>query len=293
MAKEIRVSVPALEQPGRGLGLLDVFRNNYLLLLLVRKETRLRYRGSILGWLWSYVKPAAQFAIFYLAMGEFMGLNRSMPNFAIFLFSGLIIVNFFAEAFDNATRSIVVNSSLVKKIYLPREMFPVSSVIVSFVNFFPQLLLLIAVASFVGWHPSWIQIAALPLAILIAGLFATGLGLMFCAVNVALRDAQNVVELIVLFTIWLSPVFYHIDLVARVLPEWLFVLYQLNPVTAAVRAFHFAIWMPTTDQSPAVWTIMGPNALTMAGIGLLGAIGFVFLGQLVFRRMEKDFAQDL
>jgi ABC-2 type transport system permease protein len=287
------MTVPALGQPGKGLGLLDVFRNNYLLTLLVRKETRLRYRGSILGWLWSYVKPAAQFAIFYLAMGQFLGLNKSMPNFAIFLFSGLILVNFFSEAFDNATRSIVFNASLVKKIYLPRELFPVSSVIVSFVNFFPQLLLLITVALFFGWHPSLMQLAAIPLAILIIGLFATGLGLMFCAVNVSLRDAQNVVELIVLFTMWLSPVFYHIDLVANALPSWAFLLYQLNPVTAAVRTFHFAIWLPTTDQSASVWTIMGPNALSMAGIGLVVAIGFVFLGQFVFHKMEKDFAQDL
>ncbi len=284
---------PALERPGRSLGLVDVVRSRYLLSLLVGKETRLRYRGSLLGWLWSYVKPAAQFAIFFVAMGQFLGLNKTMPNFAVYLFSGLILVNFFCEAFDNATRSIVNNAALVKKIYLPRELFPVSSVIVSFVNFFPQLLLLLTIVLFVGWRPNALQLAAIPLAMLIAGLFATGLGLMFCAVNVALRDAQNVVELIVLFTMWLSPVFYHIDLVAKALPDWAFLIYQLNPITAAVRAFHFAVWLPTTDQSPAAFTLMGPNALSMAGVGLLVAVGFVFLGQFVFRRMERDFAQDL
>lgn len=287
------MTTPALERPGKSLGLVDVFRSRYLLSLLVGKETRLRYRGSLLGWLWSYVKPAAQFAIFYVAMGQFLGLNNSMQNFAVYLFAGLILVNFFCEAFDNATRSIVNNAALVKKIYLPRELFPVSSVIVSFVNFFPQLLLLLTVVLFVGWRPNWLQLAAIPLAMLIAGLFATGLGLVFCAINVALRDAQNVVELIVLFTMWLSPVFYHIDLVGKTMPDWLFLIYQLNPITAAVRAFHFAIWLPTTDQGPEAFTIMGPNALTMAGVGLVVAIGFVFLGQFVFRRMERDFAQDL
>ena len=287
------MTTPALERPGKSLGLVDVFRNRYLLSLLVGKETRLRYRGSLLGWLWSYVKPAAQFVIFYLAMGQFLGLNQTMPNFAVYLFAGLILVNFFCEAFDNATRSIVNNAALVKKIYLPRELFPVSSVIVSFVNFFPQLLLLLGIVLFVGWRPSLLQIGAIGLAILIAGLFATGLGLMFCAVNVSLRDAQNVVELIVLFTMWLSPVFYHIDLVAKTMPDWAFLIYQLNPITAAVRAFHFGIWLPTTAQGPAEFTIMGPNALSMAGVGLVVAIGFVFLGQFVFRRMERDFAQDL
>lgn len=287
------MTVAALERPGKGLGLLDVFRNRYLLSLLVRKETQLRYRGSVLGWIWSYIKPAAQFAIFYVAMGEFLGLNKTMPNFAVYLFGGLILVNFFSEAFANATRSIVTNAPLVKKIYLPREMFPVASVIVSFVNFFPQLLLLIGVVLVVGWRPTVMQVVAIFLAIVIAGLFATGLGLIFCAVNVTLRDAESVVELIVLFTMWLSPVFYHIDLVSRTLPDWMFVLYQLNPVTAAVRAMQYGAWLPTTAQDQAAFTVMGPNTVLMAGVGLIVALVFVAVGQLVFRKMEKDFAQDL
>lgn len=287
------MSVPALEQPGKSWGLIDVFRHRYLLRLLTKKETQLRYRGSILGWIWSYIKPLAQFAVFFVAMGEFLGMNTSMPNFAVYLFSGLILVNFFSEAFANATNSIVVNAPLVKKIFLPRELFPVSSVIVSFVNFLPQLVILLVACLAVGWHPTPLQLGAVLAAILVVGLFATGLGLLFCALNVGFRDAQSVVELIVLFTMWLSPVFYHIDMVRRALPEWAFLVYQLNPVTAAVGAFHFGIWLPTTDGSVDEVSIVGPSAIAMTGIGLAVSVAVVLIGQLVFRRLEKNFAQDL
>lgn len=286
-------AVAPLERPGKGRGLLDVMRHRYLLRLLVKKETQLRYRGSLLGWAWSYIKPAAQFAVFYLAIGEFLGGNKSMPNFAVYLFSGLILVNFFSEGFDNATRSIVNNSALVKKIYLPRELFPVSSVIVAFVNFLPQLVILLIASFFVGWHPNLYQLAALVLAMATIALFAVGLGLIFCAVNVGLRDAQSVVEVIVLFTMWLSPVFYHIEQVQESLPGWAFTIYQLNPITAAVGAIHFGVWYPTTDESQQWLQLVGPGALSYTFIGLLVSCIVLVIGQLLFKHLEQNFAQEL
>merc|ERR1711939_146318 len=115
------VDLTDFEVPGRGRGILDVFKRGYLLRLLVRKGTATRYRNSVLGWVWSYVKPAAQFLIYYFVMGIILNLHGSIQNFAIYLFSGVVIVNLFNEAFGNATSAIVDNGSLVKKIYLPRE----------------------------------------------------------------------------------------------------------------------------------------------------------------------------
>ena len=129
--------------PGQGRGLLEVFRWRYLLRLLVRKETSTRYRNSVLGWVWSYVRPAAQFIIFYLVMGVFLQMARGIENFAMYLFSGIIVINFFSEGFSNATRSLVDNAHLVRKIYMPRELFPVAAVIVSFVHFLPQAAVLL------------------------------------------------------------------------------------------------------------------------------------------------------
>ncbi|MFK4115532.1 ABC transporter permease [Microbacterium sp. NPDC006705] len=282
-----------LVAPGASLGLLSVLARRHLLWLLVRKDVQIRYRGSVLGWVWSYLKPAAQFAVYYIAVGEFLRLNSSMPNFPIYLFSGLVLINLFNEAFGNSTRAVVDNSDLIKKIYLPRELFPVSSVIIAFVNFLPQLLVLLVVCGFVGWHPSLLQIACILLAMLIIVTLALGLGLLFGAINVGLRDAQNIVEMILLFTTWLSPVLYNISLVRGVVPDFVLVLYQLNPITGAVGLMHYGVWFPTTDQTPEVASLVGSDILLFGGLGLALSLVLLIVGQVVFRKLEKSFAQNL
>jgi len=276
-------------RPGASRGLIDVFRRRYLLSLLIRKEVQVRYRGSVLGWLWSYVKPTAQFIVFFLALGVFLRLNATMEMYPIYLFSGLIVINFFNESFSNGTRSIVDNGSLIKKIYLPREMFPVSSTIVAFVNFLPQLLVTIVVCLFVGWHPEPLQLIGVVVGIVIIAVLATGLGMLFGAINVSFRDSQNFVELIVLIVTWASPVLYPWTTVRNVAPDWLLQIYLANPVTVAVELFHAGLWFPTTSGAPE----LPPDLFLRAGIGLLIAFAVLVLGQLVFRRLEGRFAQDL
>lgn len=275
--------------PGSGRGILDVFQYRYLLRLLIRKGTQTRYHGSILGWTWSYVKPAAQFAIFYVVMGVFLGLNRGIENFPVYLFSGIIVVNLFNEAFGNATRSIVNNRALVKKIYLPRELFPIADVFIAFVHFLPQLAILLVVLLFVGWVPTAIQLAGALVAIVIVLTFALGLGLFFGALNVSFRDAQNLVEIILLFATWTAPVLYSFTLVRDTLPTWLFELYMANPLTVAVELFHSAFWFPTTsggmERPEHLWLL--------AGVGIVIVLVLMAVGQFVFRKLEGRFAQDL
>jgi ABC-2 type transport system permease protein len=276
-------------RPGRGAGLVDVFRRRYLLTLLVRKEVQVRYRGSALGWLWSYVKPVTQFVVFFLALGVFLRLNGSIENYPVYLFSGLITINLFSEAFSNGTRSLVDNAALIKKIYLPRELFPVSSTLVAFVNFLPQALVLAVVCLLVGWHPSLLDILAILLGMAIIVTFAVGLSMLFGSVNVSFRDAQNFVELIILVATWVSPVLYQWTMVRDILPDWAMVLYHLNPMTAAVELFHTGFWEPTTDGGAEMPPNLPAFGLAAFGIAALTLI----LGQFVFRRLESRFAQDL
>ena len=278
-----------LREPGRSRGLWDVFGHRHLLSLIVRKEIQIRYRGSLFGWLWSYVKPLVQFLVFYVALGVFMGLNRNIDFYAIYILSGITIVTFFNEAFSNGTRSLVDNAALIKKIYLPREMFPVASMSVALVNTLPQIIVVIAISAFFGWAPSLAQVAALLLALVIISVLATGLGMLFGAVNVTFRDAQSFVEIIVMCAVWASPVMYHWEMVASKMPDWLFTLYRLNPLTPAVELFHYGLWFPLNPSSaeplPGLWMY--------AAIALAIAIIVLFFGQLVFRRLEGRFAQDL
>lgn len=282
-------SLEGFSVPGSGRGILDVFRYRYLLRLLIHKSTVTRYHGSILGWTWSYVKPAAQFLVYFLIFGYLLGFNRGIDNFPVYLFSGIIMVNLFNEGFSNATKSIINNKALVKKIYLPRELFPIADVFISLTHFLPQLAILLVVVLIVGWVPSLIQVLGAFLAVLIILSLALGLGMIFGAVNVAFRDAQNVVEIILLFVTWSAPVLYPFTLVRDKAPGWLFDLYMLSPLTSAVELMHSAFWFPTTDglmeRPPHIWG----SAL----VGLFVAGVLILIGQFVFRKFEGRFAQDL
>lgn len=282
-----------LIKPGSGRGLLDVYGDRFLLKLLVRKEIKVRYRGSVLGLLWSYVKPLVQFLIYFVALGIFLNLQRGTPNYAIYLFAGIVLVNFFTESLSNATRSIVDNRDLIRKIYLPRELFPVATVWVSAAHFLPQLLVLIGACLVVGWTPSILQLAAVVLIFLMVSVLATGLGLIFGAVNVYFRDSENIVDMIVMVVTWASPVLYVWSMVQGVMGPW-FWLYQLNPMTVAVEVFHWAFWEPTLKADQLVGGTMPPDLLTIwLPAAMLITLVVLFFGQLTFRRLAIHFAQEL
>ncbi len=286
----------ALVRPGVGGGLADVFRQRFLLKLLVRKELQIRYRGSVLGLLWSYVKPGVQFVVFYIALGVFLGLERSprnpdgLANYAIYLFSGIVLINFFSEALSNAARSIVGNGGLIKKIYLPRELFPVASVWVSAVHFVPQLAVLVAACLVVGWQPSLLQLAAAAAGFIIVAMLATGLGLLFGSANVYFRDFENIVDMLLMVATWASPVMYAWTMVRNKLGDGWYSVYQVNPITIGVEAFHYAFWLPTTDGTAPI----PPGLLSLwIPVGLVVSFLLLILGQWTFRRLEGRFAQEL
>lgn len=307
--REFFKTVPrtAFVNPGRSHGLIDVVRWRYLLQLLVRTGVTTRYRNSLLGWLWSYVRPAAQFLVFWVVLGVFMDLDRA-PNYAVYLFSGIVVINLFSEGFKNATTSIVGNAALVRKVFLPRQLFAVSAVLVSFVHFLPQAALLLIVCLLMGWagNVTLLGVLAALAGMIIVMIFSLGLGLFFGAVNVRFRDAENIVELLLLLATWASPVLYAWTMVYDAVvgklgwPAWLVDLYLLNPITQGVELFHFAFWRPASEGLVTAAGYVG-DALTPVppGLGIntlwtaLIAIGTLLIGQLVFRRLEGKFAQDL
>lgn len=281
---------PGYVRPGAGRGLLDALDNRFLLRLLVNKDLRVRYRGSALGMLWSYVKPAVQFVVFYYAVGVFLQMNRMVDNFAVYLFSGIVVINLFNEAFGNATRSLVGNSALVKKIYLPRQLFCLSAVWVAAVHFFPQVIVLMLGGLLVGWRPGPLNLLAGIAGFLILVTFSLGLGLLFGALNVIMRDSENIVDLIAMVVSWTSPVLYHWQNVEAVLGTgWKWTIYQLNPLTPVVELFHFCFWAPTSGVSyvapPGMWTYVGLAAVT--------SVLVLLLGEMLFRRLDGRFAQEL
>ncbi len=280
--------------PGHSAGLLALFQWRFLLKLLVKKELRVRYRGSVLGMAWSYAKPAVQLTVYYLAMGQFLGLGRAIPSYVVYLFSGMVMINFFNEILNNTTRSIVMNAPLVGKIYLPRELFPVSSVWVAFVHVVPQIVVLVVGALLFGWRPGIIHILAGFAAVIVIGMFALGIGLAFAAFDVYFRDAENFVELLMMVAIWMSPVFYQWTMVAKVLPDWLVTIYQLNPLAMGVELSHYCFWAPTAQVMHTPSLDIMPDSIGVLAAGSFAvACAVVLIGQLIFHRLEGHFAQEL
>jgi len=307
--RDLFAAVPRTEFdiPGKSHGLIDVVRWRYLLRLLVRTGVTTRYRNSVLGWLWSYVRPAAQFLVFWIVLGIFMNLDR-VPNYAVYLFSGIVVINLFSEGFKNATTSIVGNAALVRKVFLPRQLFAVSAVLVSFVHFLPQMALLLLVSLLMGWaaHISLLSVLAALAGMIIVMVFSLGLGLFFGAVNVRFRDAENIVELLLLLATWASPVLYAWTMVQDAVvgklgwPNWLVEVYMLNPITQGVELFHYAFWRPASQTLTEASGYVGealtplPPALAINTLWtLLIAVATLLFGQFVFRRLEGKFAQDL
>ncbi len=294
-----QIDYSAFDTPGRSRGILDVFRYRYLLRLLIGKSTSLRYRNSVLGWFWSYVRPTVQFLVYYIVVGQILALHKSVPFFPVYLFSGLVLVNLFNETLADATRSIVANKALVRKIYLPRELFPLAAIIGAFTHFLPQLAVLIIVSLIFGWLPSLAAVGLVLGGIAIVVLWVVGLGLFFSSINVRYRDASNVVDIIRTVATWSVPILYTWSMVyerAQSIP-WLFHIYMSNPLAVAVEMFHHAFWAQLPDvvaHTPVPPNIGWPPEF---GWNVVAAVSVVIVtlvvGQLTFRRAERSFAQDL
>src|SRR5699024_2810399 len=138
-----------------------------------------------------------------------------------------------------------------KKIYLPRELFPIAAICGAFIHFLPQLAILVIVALIYGWIPGFIQLGAILLALAIIALLAFGLGLLFAGVDARFRDIENFAEVIRQLATWASPVLYTWQLIEDHLGDvWLFI-YMCNPITVAVELMHFGFWVPTVEPYSA------------------------------------------
>jgi ABC-2 type transport system permease protein len=283
-------SLPLVVQ-GRGGGLGEALGRRYLLTLLVRKELRVRYRASVLGLGWSYVKPAVQFLVYFVALGLVLR-QREIGDYAVYLFGGLAVVTTFGEAVGNSTRSVVANADLVRKIYLPRELFPLSSVCVAAIHLAPQLVVLGIGAVVCGWRPDPLGVVALLGALVLTFTLALGVGLLLAALNVLFRDLENLVDLLLMVLVWLSPVFYTARRVTDLVGagSWLDRLYQANPLTVAVELMHRATW---AQASPGNAGLLPEGLFRDTLVAFAVAVALLVLGQAVFRRLTGHFAQEL
>ena len=267
---------------------VDVARRRDLLGMLVRRDLKARYKDSALGVVWTLVRPLVQLLVYYVVLGKFLGAERGIDNFAIYIFSGLVAYGLFSEIIASATNSILGNAGLVKKVYLPRAIFPLASIGSALFNFAMQLVILLAATLLTGAFPLHADLAyAIPgLALLL--LYGYAFGLLLSALNVYFRDVGYLVEVVLLLMLWASPIVYAWTFVRDALgPGVLLEIYTDNPVTLAVLAFHKAFWTSGDDA-------MYPESLLLRiGIAFLAGLAILMVSQFVFARLQGNFAQEL
>lgn len=283
-------TVSARSLRGAIASLREIVRHREMLGLLVRRDVRSRYKDSALGLVWSLVRPLVQLLIYYIVIGRFLGAERGIPEFAIYIFAGLTAYGLFSEIVSSGTTSILGNAGIVKKVWLPREVFPLASVGSALFNFAMQLLILIGATIVLGSFPWAIELAyALP-GLLVLLTWGLALALLLSAINVYLRDVGYLVEVLVMLLMWASPIVYSWQMVRDIVgPGLLLELYTNNPITLAVLAFQKAFWTAGAESGAAFPTDLELRLVIAIAVGTLA----VFLAQRVFARLQGNFAQEL
>jgi len=295
--RPIRVSTARV---GLGQRLLDIWRSRELLVAFTRTELKVKYKNSVLGFVWSMLNPALYLAVFYVVFQLILG--SGIPNFPIFLLSGLLVWNLFATGLAGATGSVVGNAGLVRKVSFPREILPLASVGGALVHFFLQSTVLCLALVVFRYHVAFSYLPLLPLALLAMLVFLAAAGVFLSAVNVYLRDTQHFVELALLAWFWITPIVYAYRLVADKLgPE--IIVDERSPVTWVVLAFQRAIYAqlePTSVKNgvSTVTKILPVHATqwwyAWHLLAVIAVSVVLFLGALrLFGRAEGNFAEEL
>jgi ABC-2 type transport system permease protein len=281
--------------------IINIWRCRELLKNLIWTEIKVKYKGSFLGLMWSMVSPAMTLLIFWFVFG--IVLRNGIPNFVIFLFSGLLFWNFFQLGVQTATGIVVARAGIVKKVAFPREILALASVGTAGVFLFFQSVVLVIFMLVLGAAPDWPLLPLLLVSLLAVTLIGSALGIALSATNVYLRDMSHLMEVILQAWFWACPVVYsYANAIAPHLHHtWIKVVYLMNPMTPIVLTAQRVIY-----AKPYVHLTTGSHPLTKilptwgSGTFILMNVGLVFLGVvlmmvalLIFGRLEGNFAEEL
>jgi lipopolysaccharide transport system permease protein len=263
---------PAPKWPG--LNVREMWANRELLLFLVWRDIKVQYAQTVLGAAWAVVQPLMTMLIFTLVFGRLAKIPSDGVPYSVFTLAALIPWMYFSNAFSAASASLVNSSNLITKVYFPRLIIPVVSILSALVNFAVSCLLLAVMLIWYHVTPSWMAIPMIPALLLLMILTATGVGCWLAAVYIQYRDVRQIVPFIVQIWMYVSPVVYPLSLV----PERYRTLYSLNPMAGIIQTFRVVLLR--TGEIP--WGALGMSTI----VGLALFLG----GTLYYRRTEHLFA---
>lgn len=252
----------------------ELWRYRELFYFFTWRDIKVKYKQTTLGFLWAILQPLLMMLIFTFFFGRALGIPSQQIPYPVYVFSGLIVWNIFATGLTNASGSMVNNAAIIKKIYFPRLIIPVSSIIVSLFDFLMAFILFIAILIYYQQPVMPIAIVLWPAALLVCVLATLGLSCWIAALNVKYRDFRYVIPFLVQVMFFLTPVLYPVSMLNY--PALKYIL-ALSPMYAAVELFRY----PLTGAMPDV---------TLLGISLVSIIIFLIVGVAYFRKTENFFA---
>ena len=266
-----------LIKPIRGwasLNLGDLWRYRELVYFMTWRDVMVRYKQTVLGASWAIIRPFMTMVVFSIFFGNLAKVPSDGLPYPIFTFTALLPWELFTSALNVASRSLVQNANMVTKVYFPRIILPLASVLAGVVDFFFAFLVLIGMMIYYNVRPGpavWV----LPLLLLLAMITSLGVGLWLSALNVLYRDIGYIIPFLTQFWLFITPIAYP----SSMIPERWKLLYALNPMTGVVDGFRWAL-LGNQQSAPTI----------MLAVSSLIAVGVLVSGLFYFRRMERQFA---
>ncbi|PJI09716.1 ABC transporter permease [Clostridium sp. CT7] len=252
----------------------ELLEHKELLQNLTIKELKLKYRNSALGFFWSFLNPIMLLIVYSFAFKYIMRMKT--PNFTVNLLAALLPWQFFQGAVQGSTTSIISNSNLIKKIYFPRQIMPLSIIFSNFISFLITLVILFGAIAFSNVKFSF-TVVLLPIILLLLLGFSIGLSLLLSALNVLYRDVSHLVEVLFMLWFYLTPIVYVMETVpVRYRP-----LLLLNPITIMVDSIRMVL---IQGKVPSIFYFVAM---------LLWDIVVLYIGDKVFRKIENSFAEEV
>ncbi|HCC08697.1 TPA: phosphate ABC transporter permease [Candidatus Woesebacteria bacterium] len=252
----------------------ELWRYRELFVIFAWRDIKVRYKQTFLGGAWAIFQPLVSTFIFTIFFGRLAKIPSGALPYALFVLCGLVFWNFFSGALTHASNSLIENENIVKKVYFPRLILPLSSIITSFIDFGISLVMMLIFAIVLGFIPSLMFIPILIIGILIAGIGAGGLGLFLSAFNVKYRDVRYILPFFIQTMLFLTPVIYPTSIVSNTNKY----IMAINPMTGVIEAIRVTI----AGTGNIDWILLGLSAAS--------TIFFFIIGLVYFRQTEAFFA---
>ena len=263
-------------QPSKGLFHLDlheVWQYRELLYFLVWRDVKVRYKQTVIGAAWAIFQPLMIMLIFTVIFGKFANIPSDGLPYPIFAYTGLLPWTYFSQAIARSSVSLVSDADLIRKVYFPRLIIPIASVVSPIVDFLLAFLVFIGMMVWYGITPTW-GAATLPLFFLLALCTALSVSLWLSALNARYRDIGHTIPVLIQLWLYASPIAYPVSLV----PERWRLIYSLNPIAGVVEAFR--------------WGLLGKESpdFRVIAISAVVVVALLIGGLLFFKRMERTLA---